>query len=45
MATSTAYSTVMRSELSRVPSDASSVKLSKPTGLMALLNPDQSVKA
>jgi hypothetical protein len=35
----------MRTARSSVPSDASWVKLSKPVGLIALLKPDQSVKA
>ena len=44
-ATSTAYTTVIRSARNSVPLEASSTKLSSPTGLIALLKPDQSVKA
>jgi hypothetical protein len=36
---------VIRTARNRVPSDASWVKLSSPVGLIADLNPDQSVNA
>jgi hypothetical protein len=45
MATSTAYTTVVRSARNSVPLVASSSKLSKPTGLICALKPDQSVNA
>jgi hypothetical protein len=45
MATSTAYTTVMRSARHSVPFDARSSKFDRPTGLISALKPDQSVNA